>query len=562
MNNKTAISVATPRGRHTLHIERKDTANSLADNLGQHGVPLNTRCGQKGICKGCIVNLTGGQVKDDKKIVTAPVELKSCSHNLIAGETVSLEVPARSLLIYTPHVMKDFKIGIPSAHQPIIGDNGELGKLGFAVDVGTTTVVVILVDLLTGKILAEASDFNRQIHYGDDVLTRIQLCSTDPAMVKTLQDAIVRQTILPLADEVCDRAGVSLDETIDAMTVVGNTIMLHLLKGEDPSSMGYVPFTPLFLEHLLVHSSEIGLYSNDNKPKEDSSIKRNFNMDVHLLPGLAAYVGADLTAGVYTTGMLYDEGPSLLIDVGTNGEIIFKHGDTLLGCATAAGPAFEGSRLTCGMRAVENVISHIRLNELPEKINYDMIKGEGSAHIPSGICGSAYVDFLAEARRIGLINQAGRFDEEYIRSLSPDFILSAEYGRAFSLTPKNKNNPIVISEADIASLLQAKAAIAAGMLTLLAQTNLNPYKVKKLYLAGGFGFHLDIENAITCGLFPDFHPEQIEVVGNTALGGAYLSLLDRNAIDEMEEIRQKITIIELNLDPHFEDRYIDNLSLP
>jgi uncharacterized 2Fe-2S/4Fe-4S cluster protein (DUF4445 family) len=333
--------------------------------------------------------------------------------------------------------------------------------------------------------------------------------------------------------------GIDLGE-VRGYTLAGNTTMLHLATGVDPSSLGVAPFTPVFLEHKVVSSEVIGL--------------EPVGVPVHCLPGAAAYVGADITSGVLASGLLYDDGPSLLVDVGTNGEIVFKSGDRMLGCATAAGPAFEGSGLYCGIRAGEGAISHVVIDQ-PFELRTEIIGPPRTK--PIGICGSAYIDILAQAHGVGLLTSSGRF----VSGIADKLLERDEYGLRMVLGVGQGKRKIVIAESDIARLMQAKAAIAAGIMVLLSRVGIEPSEVKTLYLAGGFGMHLDLENAVACGLFPGFRPEQIQLVGNTSLAGAYLSQVDSSVLGELSRIGREIEIVELNLDPDFEDTYIDQLSL-
>jgi len=450
-------------------------------------------------------------------------------------------VPARSLLRHEPAVVAEFRLNIPWAREPRFPE----ARHGVAVDIGTTTVALLLCDLATGRVMGEASAFNSQIRFGEDVLTRIQLCSTDPEGLRQLQRAVAVETINPLLQDACRQAGVAPRE-IGGMTVAGNTTMLHLLAGVDPTSMGVHPFRPVFLEHRIYAPRDLGLEFGDGVAQ------------VHLLPGPAAYVGADLAAGMVATGLLYDEGPALLVDVGTNGEIIAKVGDRLIGCATAAGPAFEGAGLTSGTRAVHGAIERVRLRTDPFAAEFGLI---GSTDRPLGICGSAYVDFLWEARRTGLLQAKGRFDDAFC-ARAGDNVQRDTYGRKLRLHSRGAAGPVWVSELDVARLLQAKAAIAAGISTLLHLLGTAPRDVKRLYLAGGFGLHLSLEHAIGCGLLPGFAVEQIQVVGNTSLGGAFLALHDRSLLEEMAVACRTMEAIELNLQPGFEDAYIDQLVLP
>jgi uncharacterized 2Fe-2S/4Fe-4S cluster protein (DUF4445 family) len=459
----------------------------------------------------------------------------------LGGEPIELAVPARSLLRHEPAVVAEFRLNIPWARDPLIPE----ARYGVAVDIGTTTIALLLCDLATGRVMGEASAFNAQIRFGEDVLTRIQLCSTDPKALGQLQRAVAVETINPLLQDACHQAGVAPSE-VGGMTVAGNTTMLHLLAGVDPTPMGVHPFRPVFLEHRTYAPRDLGLEFGDGAAQ------------VHLLPGPAAYVGADLAAGMVATGLLYDDGPALLVDVGTNGEIIAKVGDRLIGCATAAGPAFEGAGLTSGTRAVHGAIERVRLRMDPFAAELGLI---GATARPLGICGSAYVDFLWEARREGILRTSGRFTAAFC-ARAGDAVQADAFGRKLRLHARGVSGPVWISELDVARLLQAKAAIAAGISTLLHLLGTAPRDVKRLYLAGGFGLHLSLEHAIGCGLLPGFAVEQIQVVGNTSLGGAFLALHDRSLLEEMAVACRTMEAIELNLQPGFEDAYIDQLVLP
>lgn len=296
--------------------------------------------------------------------------------------------------------------------------------------------------------------------------------------------------------------------------------------------MGVMPFTPVFLEHRVVDLGErLGLSAET---------------PVHLLPGASAYVGADVCAGYLATGMDAANRSILLIDAGTNGEMILVHEGKLSACATAAGPAFEGSGLTSTVRAQAGAITHLKLLS-KDQAEFQVIPGAK----PIGLCGSACVDFLAESRRQGLTNEVGRFGDE------PSLVEHPKDGRCYRVP----GTEILVSERDISLLLQAKAAIAAGALTLLERVGLTAQDVT-LHLAGGFGLHLDTKNAIDCGLLPGFDLAKVELVGNTSLGGAYLALLDQDTIPAISQALTDIEVVELNLDPGFEMRFVEQMMLP
>jgi len=578
------LHVETESG--TRQVAEPDPAQRLTEVLRRQGLPLNTRCGQHGVCDGCLVELVEGALTglDGAPIEAAagPATVRACEVRAGAGRA-KIVLPARSLLVDKPLAVSDFHVEIGRGHDPLTqrrpvpadgdvdglridaavrpdsaapptGPEAELAYrgdhwiaraprvatagVGAAVDIGTTTVAVLLVDLADGEILGRASAFNRQMHLGDDVLTRINLCMTDPPMIGRMRAAVCEDTLVPLLEQALAEAGREAGE-LAAIAAAGNTTMLHLVAGVDPTPMGTTPFTPQFLEHRCLED-----FSFAGRP-----------IDLHLLPGAAAYIGSDLTAGVIATGMRYRDATTLLVDVGTNGEILLHHEGRLYGCATAAGPAFEGAKLASGMRASDGAIRGLRIGGDPLEIKYDMI-GPGGGR-PTGLCGSAYVDFLAEARAADLVSATGRIDPK----VAGRWLIDNEHGRAVRVARARGSEPLMVSDRDIASLVQAKAAIAAGILTLIERAGLTPERIETLYLAGGFGMHMHTGNAIRCGLLPGFSLEQVELVGNTSLAGALLALTDSTVMNELGRAGTDMEVLELNTDPGFEARFIDQLAL-
>lgn len=540
------LHLATPAGRTEIGLAPGDERLPLTEVLARRGHPLNTRCGGRGLCAGCTVTLNAGELlRRDNGSAVLPAggaAVRACQVQLAPDREATVTVPARSLLKHEPAVVAEFRINVPWAQDPL---GPAAARYGAAVDVGTTTVALLLCELGAGRVLAEASAFNAQIKFGEDVLTRIQHCSHGAAALAQLQRAVAQETIQPLLEEAARKAGVDRAD-IGVLVVAGNTTMQHLLAGVDPSPLGVHPFQPVFLDHRIFPPRDLGL--NLGGP----------DAEVHLLPGPAAYVGADLAAGMVATGLLYDDGPVLLVDVGTNGEIIAKVDHRLIGCATAAGPAFEGAGLASGVRGVHGAIERVRLQRDPFRAELGVI---GNVSRPLGLCGSAYVDFLFEARSVGILQTNGRFTPGFIAGAGP-LVEAGEYGRRLRLHDHGASGPVWITEVNVARLLQAKAAIAAGINTLLGLLGITARDVRTVYLAGGFGMHLSLEHAIGCGLLPGFTPGQIKVVGNTSLGGAFLALNDRSLLAEMQGGCAKLESIELNLQPGFEDAYIDQLMLP
>jgi len=530
-----------------LEFAVQDDGRSLAEELAAHGLPLNTRCGRRGLCRGCEVELSAGTLYVQGNPVSAPVTIQACQTR-VEGSAV-IRIPARSRLEHRPQVGETFEISVPYAHQPLFPFDAGRRDAAFAVDVGTTTVVVLLVDLITGEVLSRAGAFNEQIRFGDNVITRIEAAGR-PGQLAALQRAIVSDTIEPLLLRVCELAG-RVPERIAGGAIAGNTTMLHLLVGEDPSTLGFAPFAPRFIAGRQVESGQLQFLVPGLA----------LNTPVQLLPGIAGYIGADIVAGLAATGMAYEAAPSLLVDIGTNGEMVLQSGGKLFGCATAAGPAFEGCGLRCGTRAREGAVSDLQLTLNPFRMEIEVI-GKLPLAQANGICGSAYLDFLATARQSGLLRATGRFEPSAWAALPAEHRFEEAGERAFQLTGRGGQAGLRISEADVARLLQAKAAIGAGIKILLEAAGIRAADVGRIFLAGGFGMHLDVAHAIAIGLLPGFRREQVRVVGNTALAGALLALVDRTTLEEMENLRAQVQVIELNLFAGFEDRYLEHLLLP
>lgn len=520
---------------------------SLADALAAHGLPLNTRCGQRGLCRGCEVEVRSGTTNVEGNPVAAPATIKACRAQL--ENDAAIFIPGRSRIEHRPQVGETFEIAVPYANQPLFPFVRGGRDTAFAVDVGTTTVVVLLVDLATGEVLSRAGAFNEQIRFGDNVVTRIEAARA-PDNLPAMQRAIVMETIEPLLRRACERAGRSLNR-IAGGAIAGNTTMLHLLVGEDPTPLGIAPFTPRFIEGRQVLAKDINLIADGLAPETP----------IQLLPGIAAYIGADITAGVFASGMVFDTAPSLLVDIGTNGEIVLQSGGKLTACATAAGPAFEGCGLRCGTRAREGAVSDLILKLNPFQLETEVI-GDVPLARANGLCGSAYVDFLATARRSGLLSLTGRFEASAWENIPSQFRHVEDGERALRIADGDGAGALRVSEVDVALLLQAKAAIGAGIEILLETAGIRAVDLGRVYLAGGFGMHLNVAHAIAIGLLPGFREEQVRVVGNTSLAGALLALVDRTTLVEMENLRSQMEVIELNLAPDFEDCYIEHLMLP
>ena len=391
-------------------------------------------------------------------------------------------------------------------------------KLGVAIDVGTTTVALHLIDLRTKIKLATISGINAQSPYGADVTSRIRYCAENGHEKLT---ELIRKQISSMILEACLKSG-SKPENIEYITIAANTIMQHLVAGYSPVSMGVAPFTPksLFGEELPAW---------DEMPVAKSAT-------VYYTPAISAYVGGDITAGLLAAGFEEINEPAVFLDIGTNGEIVLKHENIYYCCATAAGPAFEGAEITKGMAAENGAIDHVKLGNNKD-IEYSTIGGEK----PIGMCGSGLLDTLAVLLDIGAVDETGRL-------LNKD-----KY-------PLTKENDIYITAEDIRKLQLAKAAIAAGIEVLLHFAGISVTDVKMLSLAGGFGSYMDVNSAARIGLFPKTLLPMAKALGNTAGEGAALAVSFEDARKRIEKIHKSCEYIELSSIAFFNDKFVENMT--
>jgi uncharacterized 2Fe-2S/4Fe-4S cluster protein (DUF4445 family) len=414
-------------------------------------------------------------------------------------------------------------------------------RYGAAVDIGTTTVVVYLVDMADGRIVGASSTYNSQVKCGDDVITRI-VYATERNGLKELQDLAVGNINTMLA-ELAARNNVA-PGMIDYLVVAGNTTMEHLFYGIDPQYVREAPYIPAAAFFPLIRGKSVGLEIDPQAI-------------IYAMPNVASYVGGDISSGVLVSQIHKQEAVSLFIDIGTNGEIVLGNRDWLVTAACSAGPAFEGSGIKFGMRAMEGAIEEVEIDPETYEVNYRVI-GDAA---PIGICGSGMIDALAEMYLTGVIDQRGKIREE----IGSRRVRRGESGLEFVLAWRVEsaiNKEIVITEVDLDNLIRAKAAIYAGFATLLSQMGMTFNDIEKLYIAGGFGRYIDVERAVTIGMLPDLPVDRFQFLGNTSIIGAYYALLCDRLRHEAEEIARRMTYMELSVSHSFMDEYMSALFLP
>ncbi len=418
------------------------------------------------------------------------------------------------------------------------GDTSK-NNYGFAVDIGTTTVSGQLIDLNTGKILGTKATYNRQASYGADVISRIIYAEREEGL------EILHLAVVGCINEIIE--GLAREHKIDLNNVTsvlcaGNTTMIHLLLRIDPSFIRRDPYVPTANFLGALRAGEVG-------------IKINPRGLLSCVAGISSWVGGDVTAGVLSTGQDKAEQLCLLIDIGTNGEVVLGNKEFLIATSASAGPAFEGSGVGCGMRSSSGAIQKVRINSDYE-VEFETI---GKAR-PRGICGSGYIDIIAGMLKAGLLDKGGK-----IKDVLHKRVRKTDLGREFVLVFKEENDSrgdIVISEADIDNLKRAKAAIYAACNILVRHLDLNFDKVKKIFIAGGFGTSLNIESAIRIGLLPDLPLERFVFVGNTSLSGARQMILSQQAGDTASAIAAKMAYFELSTEPAYMDEYMAALFFP
>ncbi|HEX3044681.1 MAG TPA: ASKHA domain-containing protein [Bacillota bacterium] len=401
---------------------------------------------------------------------------------------------------------------------------------GVGVDVGTTTLAAYLVDALEGQIMQTAVAVNPQGSYGADVISRIGLTG-EPEGLERLHQLIIG-AVNELIRELAQKAGINSEEILE-LNLVGNTCMTHLLLKVNPAQLGKLPFEPVFKGLVKMAATDLGFSINPNGL-------------VHVLPGIGGFIGSDITVGVWACKLSPDK-PELFIDIGTNGEVVVTGKGKMVAGSTAAGPAFEGAGIACGMTAKPGAISGVQFQD--GRLMVTTIDNVA----PRGICGTGLIRLIVELKRKGIITDSGRFTEEAVT----DPNLDREQKRYY--LARNGSTAVYLSDHDLRQIQLAKAAFRAGWTLLLGRVGLEPGELETVYLAGAFGTFLRAEDAVFLGLIPPVPLERIKPVGNTAGIGTVLSMLSKDALSELGSLSARIEPVELAGDPRFMDVFTEGL---
>ncbi len=519
--------ILKPDGKQ-ISIHEGDT---LLDAAGQAGIILNTVCGGRGTCKKCLA-----YIEPDATPVLA------CQCRIRSDLTATIPPESR---FFEQRILAD---GLDTRHriQPDIYREYSQAEaiFGLAVDLGTTTVVAKLIDMRTGQCLATEAALNPQIRFGDDVVSRIAYAETGERAAE-LRKAVI-DCINDLTGKLSQIAAVSAEHIYEAC-IVGNTTMSHIFLELPVAQLGRAPYEAFSLDaHDL--------------PAGDSALQINSAGNIHTVENIAGFVGSDTTAVALAAEMNHAEEMTLIVDIGTNGEIVLGTKDKLCAASCAAGPAFEGARITCGGRAAAGAIEAVVIDN--DDIGLDVIANAA----PRSICGSGLIDVVAVLLYLGIIDRTGRFvDPERMEEELPSAVFSRiiEYhGQpAFSLAAaaNASERPVFLSQRDIRESQLAKAAIRTGIKLLQQKMDIEDRDIERILLAGAFGNYINPRSALRIGLLPEVGAERIHFVGNAASAGAQMILVCRRSRNQARELARKIEYVEIAHQPSFQDVFADSL---
>jgi uncharacterized 2Fe-2S/4Fe-4S cluster protein (DUF4445 family) len=414
---------------------------------------------------------------------------------------------------------------------------------GVAIDIGTTTVSAVILDMVNGDILAKASAGNGQIRYGADVINRIIESRKTGGQTK-LQKAIIEETINPMLHNMCRAAGITGNQ-IYHMCVASNTTMNHLFAGVNADPLRMEPYIPTFFETDNLEAYDLGLHVHPDA-------------QVVISPNIGSYVGGDITSGTLVSMIWNKPEFNLFIDLGTNGEIVFGNSDFMMSCACSAGPAFEGGDISCGMRATDGAIEACTIDAVTMEPTFTIVGEEGQK--PVGLCGSGIIDVIAELFRCRIISPKGKFIREGRRVRHDEYGIGS-YVLAFQEDAAGHKD-VVINEVDIDNFIRAKGAIFSAICTMLRSLEFDVSMIENVYVAGGIGSGINMRNAVMIGMFPDVEIEKFHYIGNSSLTGAYNMVLSKKAEMKVHELAHNMTYMELSTDPSYMDEFVAACFLP
>lgn len=531
------IPVKVHSGANTFTLQVKE-GQSILNALMEADASFTAICGGRGSCGKCKIKVLEGYlpITVSDKACFSESELEAgmrLSCKAFPEEPLSVEINFKGendFRVLTEYTMDHDTVSLKEQGKAERSKGAGVGHYGIAIDIGTTTIAVQLISLEDGNCVSTYSGINHQRSIGADVISRIK-ASNDGK--KELLRESVRSDLIQGIHYVLSQAGVDVLEDVSNrvkdIVVAGNTTMIHLLMGYDCKSLGEYPFKPVNIK--MIESTYTEIFGEEY-----------LNAVVRIIPGISTFVGGDITAGVYSCDMDKKETYNMLIDLGTNGEMVLGNKERLLVTSTAAGPAFEGGNIKWGVGCLEGAIAGVEIVDGKPKIRTIADKS------PIGICGTGVIETLAELVKEGIVDETGCLDDEYF-----------EYG--FPLAVTDKGEKIVFTQQDVREIQLAKAAVRAGIETLILRYGITKEQVEHVYLAGGFGFKLDCGKAIEIGMIPTEFSSKVEAVGNSALRGAVKCLLSEEGWQRIERIGRESEEKNLSADKSFNLYYIDYMCL-
>ncbi len=494
---------------------------------------LRSDCGGKGSCGKCRVNIV--EPNGEEKPTT------SCNCEINTDLTVN--IPSSSLL--SSHVITKAPVTFPgSFNNRKTGDNSP-PRYGIATDLGTTTIAMYLCDMTRSKVISSVAVKNPQALYGDDVMSRIGAINQKKDNLAYLQKLVVSAMEWGINELIDEQKGASIE--ITKIVTVGNPAMIHILAGIDPKSIGVSPYQPVFKEARTLNSSDLG-FSFDTVP-------------LQILPQVSGFIGGDiLSAGLAVDFDQQPEG-TLLIDLGTNGELLLKGKDSFFATSCATGPAFEGASLSCGTQAIPGAVNKVSIFDQKTFPEFTIINPKNSKKVqPFGVCGTGVISAVAEFCRKRIIGSNGAFATD--ASITP--LQKDENGKNhYILVPEDvaaDDSSVHISQKDIRSVQLGKSALVTGIEFLLKAAGYE--KAEKILIAGAFGTHIEKEDMLTLGMIPEIDPKCVEIVGNSAGAGAIMVLCDESYLQKAIDISNQITTIDLATNIKFQELFVQRLSFP
>ena len=490
---------------------------TILEFLREKNIHIDAACNGLGVCGKCKIKLESTDVSISERKLLGEENIKS-GYRLACMHSID-EVDKEFILKSFESEKKPDSIVLTESFTPKIIHTNIQEKYGIAIDIGTTTVAMELIDLKNAKIISKVADVNSQVKFGFDVMSRIAFTLENPEGLSTLQKSIV-DTLNTLINKLLDESKIRRED-IAELAVSANTTMCHILLGESVESLGKFPFLPGFTEVKRVCAKDIGI---------------DLDATLITLPHISGFLGSDIVSGVYASGICDDKDKNILfIDIGTNGEMLLKTDNNLLATSCAIGPALEGMNISCGIRAGIGAIDDFHIDEAD--ISYATIGNTD----PIGICGSGVLSMVRELLKSGFINKMGAIDKKCLDS-NHSFIKADDSGKPFI---KINDNLYFIAK-DIRQVQLAKGAILSGIRALIKKAGIETGDITRVCIAGQFGKYISMDSFFGVGLLPKEFEGKVEYLGNTSLTGAYMALLDKNAIEYMTEISVETEYFELS----------------